>query len=118
MDPMALKRTINRVLGDGDAASGRRVRAVGDGVTVAESDHYFPVERVDRAHLRDSSGHTVCAWKGTASYFDVIVADKVNRGAAWYNPEPKPAATEVKDRIVFWRGVRLEPVPVEVPANG
>jgi len=123
---MDLKRTLNRVLGGGDAHAGRTVRAVWEGVTVAESDqtvivegnHYFPAESVNRAHLRDSSDHTVCPWKGRASYFDVVVGEKVNRGAAWYYPAPKAAAAEIKDRIAFWRGVRLEPVPVEVPANG
>jgi len=123
---MALKRTINRVLGGGDVASERRVRAVWEGATVAESDqtvivegnHYFPAESVNRAHLRDSSDHTVGPWKGTASYFDVVVGEKVNRGAAWYYPAPKAAAAEIKDRIASWRGVKVEAVPAEVLARG
>ena len=123
---MDLKSTFNRVLGGGAASGARKVRAVWDGAVLAESDqtvivegnHYFPADSVDHTHLRDSSEHSVCAWKGTASYFDVVVGDKVNRGAAWYYPVPKAAAAEIRGRIAFWRGVRVEPMPAEVSARG
>ena len=123
---MDLKQMFNRVLGGGSATAGQRVRAVWEGATLAESDdteivegnHYFPPESIDRRHFQASTDHTVCPWKGTASYLDVVVGEKVNRGAAWYYPAPKPAAAEIKDRIAFWRGVKVEPVPAEEPARG
>jgi uncharacterized protein (DUF427 family) len=76
---------------------------------VVEGNHYFPIESVDRALLRDSDTHTVCPWKGTASYYDVVVDGNVNRDAAWYYPEPKDAAKEIRGRIAFWRGVKVAP---------
>lgn len=92
-------------------------RAMWRGVVVAESEdtivvegnHYFPADAVDRRHLRPSRTTTVCAWKGTASYYDVVVGDEVNRDAAWWYPDPKPGAEHVAGRIAFWRGVRVEP---------
>ncbi len=65
-------------------------------------------ESVNRELLNDSSTHTRCAWKGEASYFDVVVDGQVNRDAAWYYPDPKPAAAQIKDHVAFWRGVRIE----------
>ena len=90
-------------------------RAVLNGVVVAESDdtvvvegnHYFPAESVDRAVLRPSQTHTFCPWKGTASYYSLEVDGEVNRDAAWFYPDPKPAAAEIKDRVAFWRGVEV-----------
>ncbi len=61
------------------------------------------------AYLRESPTHTVCPWKGTASYFSIVVGERENKDAAWYYPEPKPAAANIKDRIAFWRGVKVEP---------
>ncbi len=92
------------------------IKAVWNGEVIAESDetvvvegnHYFPPESVNRELLDDSSAHTRCAWKGEASYFDVVVDGQVNRDAAWYYPEPKPAAAQIKDHVAFWRGVRIE----------
>jgi uncharacterized protein (DUF427 family) len=78
---------------------------------VVEGNHYFPSDSVDRGRLRDSSSHTTCAWKGLASYYDVVVGDDVNPEAAWYYPDPKPAASQVRDRVAFWRGVKVEPAP-------
>ena len=91
------------------------VKAVWNGATIAESDdtvvvegnHYFPREAVDAALLRDSSTHTICPWKGTASYYSLVVDGAENPNAAWYYPEPKPAAAEIKDRIAFWKGVQV-----------
>ncbi len=65
-------------------------------------------ESVNRELLNDSSTHTGCAWKGEASYFDVVVDGQVNRDAAWYYPDPKPAAAQIKDHVACWRGVRIE----------
>lgn len=91
-------------------------RAIWNGVVIAESDatvivegnHYFPPTAVKREYLRDSATHTVCPWKGTASYYDVVVAGNVNKDAAWYYPEPKEAAQQIAGHIAFWRGVRVE----------
>lgn len=76
---------------------------------VVEGNHYFPPDAVKREHLRDSATHTVCGWKGTASYYDVVVNGQVNRDAAWYYPDPKPAAANIKDHVAFWRGVKVDP---------
>ncbi len=91
-------------------------RAIWNGVVIAESDativiegnHYFPPESVKREYLRDSATHTVCGWKGVASYYDIVVNDAVNRDAAWYYPEPKEAARRIAGYIAFWRGVKVE----------
>ncbi|MEM8601935.1 MAG: DUF427 domain-containing protein [Bacteroidota bacterium] len=74
---------------------------------VVEGNHYFPADALDRAHF-EASGHTTrCPWKGTAHYYHVVVDGKRNENAAWYYPEPKPAAAEIKDRVAFWKGVRV-----------
>lgn len=91
-------------------------RAIWNGTVLAESDNcervegncYFPPEALHREHFRDSTTHTVCSWKGTASYYDVVVGAAVNKDAAWYYPEPKPAATNIKGHVAFWRGVVVE----------
>jgi len=92
-------------------------KASWNGVVIAESprteivegNHYFPPEAVRREHVRRSESHTVCSWKGTASYYDVVVGNQVNRDAAWYYPEPSDAARRIKDWVAFWRGVTVEP---------
>lgn len=91
------------------------MRAIWNGVTLAESDdtvvvegnHYFPADSIAREHFSASDSHTVCPWKGTASYFDVTVGGDTNADAAWFYPEPKQAAAEIKDRVAFWRGVEV-----------
>lgn len=85
------------------------VLAESDACTLVEGNHYFPAAAVRRAHLRPSATHTTCGWKGEASYYDVEVDGRVNRDAAWYYPDPKPAAAHVKDRVAFWKGVVIEP---------
>jgi uncharacterized protein (DUF427 family) len=81
------------------------VIAESDDTVVVEGNHYFPIDSVDAALLRPSETHTVCGWKGTASYYDVVVGDAVNKDAAWYYPEPKDAAKEITGRVAFWKGV-------------
>ena len=81
----------------------------GDSVVV-EGNHYFPMADVRAQHLRPSDSHTTCPWKGLASYYDVVVGDKVNRDAAWYYPNPSPAADRIKGRVAFWHGIRVEAV--------
>ena len=73
-----------------------------------EGNVYFPVESLRSEHLRPSDSHTVCHWKGTASYYDVVVDGQVNKDAAWYYPDPKPAAANIKGHVAFWRGVKVE----------
>ena len=84
------------------------VIAQSDDTVVVEGNHYFPVESVDDRYLVPSDKHTVCHWKGVASYFDLVVGEAVNPSAAWYYPDPSPAALQIKDRIAFWRGVSVE----------
>jgi len=84
------------------------VLAESDETVVVEGNHYFPADSIRRERFRESATHTVCPWKGTASYYDVVVGDDVNKDAAWYYPEPKDAAAEIKDRVAFWRGVKVE----------
>ena len=76
---------------------------------LVEGNHYFPPQDIRREHFQDSSEHTYCPWKGTASYYDVSVNGDVNAGAAWYYPEPLAKAEPIKDYVAFWRGVEVEP---------
>jgi uncharacterized protein (DUF427 family) len=83
---------------------------IGEGATyeMVEGNVYFPPEAVRREHLRASSHTSVCAWKGVAHYYDVVVDAHVNANAAWYYPDPKPAAAQIKDHVAFWKGVTVE----------
>jgi len=83
------------------------VLAESDETIVVEGNHYFPSESIRRAFFRPSDEKTFCPWKGEASYYDLEVAGERNVGAAWYYPEPKPAAAEIEGRIAFWRGVEI-----------
>ena len=74
---------------------------------VVEGNHYFPPDSVVRGALKPSPTTTVCGWKGTAHYYTVVASGEENKDAAWYYPEPKPAAAEVKDHVAFWRGVEV-----------
>ena len=75
---------------------------------VVEGNHYFPPESLNRSYFSDSNTHTTCPWKGQASYYDVLVNGQVNRDAAWYYPEPKEAAQQIKNYVAFWHGVKIE----------
>jgi len=86
-----------------------RVVAESDATRIVEGNHYFPPEAVRREHLRTSETHTTCGWKGIASYYDVVVDGEANRDAAWFYPDPKPAAREIAGWVAFWRGVAIEP---------
>lgn len=83
------------------------VIADSDDTVVVEGNHYFPRAAVSETHVRDSSHHTTCAWKGEASYLDVVVGDAVNTNAAWYYPDPSPAADQIRGRVAFWKGVEV-----------
>jgi uncharacterized protein (DUF427 family) len=84
------------------------VIAESNDTVVVEGNHYFPSDSVSKDHLQPSSTHTICPWKGEASYYNVVVNGEINKDAAWYYPEPKNAAAEIKNRIAFWRGVKVE----------
>ncbi len=84
------------------------VIADSDACIVVEGNRYFPPASVRREHLRASETHTVCSWKGTASYYDVVVGADTNEDAAWTYPTPKPDATQIRDYIAFWKGVEIE----------
>lgn len=79
-----------------------------DDVQRVENNVYFPPAAVDKSYLRDSATHTICPWKGTASYYDVVVEGEVNRDAAWYYPVPKREAEHIAGFVAFWKGVQLE----------
>lgn len=85
------------------------INAESDRTVVVEGNHYFPPEDVRSVYLEPSSTHTVCPWKGTASYYDVVVNGERNGAAAWCYPEPSRAAAQIKDHIAFWRGVKVKP---------
>ena len=91
------------------------MKAIWNGRTIAESDdtvvvegnHYFPADAVNKEYFSPSSTHTICPWKGTASYYNLDVDGKENPNAAWVYPEPKDAAKEIKGRVAFWKGVEV-----------
>ena len=83
------------------------VIAQSDDTVVVEGNHYFPADSVDMALLEDSATHTNCPWKGEASYKTVVVDGERNPNAAWYYPDPKTAAAEIKGRFAFWKGVTV-----------
>jgi uncharacterized protein (DUF427 family) len=93
------------------------MKATWNGATLAESDdtivvegnHYFPPDSISAEFFRDSAAHTICGWKGEASYKTIVVDGEENADAAWYYPEPKEAAAEIKDRFAFWHGVKVTP---------
>ena len=84
------------------------ILAESDDTIVVEGNHYFPPDAINREYFRQSDTHTTCPWKGEASYYDIVVNGNANKDAAWYYPEPKEAARQIKDYIAFWKGVRVE----------
>lgn len=83
------------------------VIAESDDTVVVEGNHYFPAASVDQAVLRPSSTTTHCPWKGDASYYSLEVGGQTNADAAWFYPDPKPAASQISDRVAFWKGVEV-----------
>jgi uncharacterized protein (DUF427 family) len=83
------------------------VIAQSDSTEMVEGNHYFPLASVNPSYLKPSGKHTVCPWKGTASYYTLEVDGRENPDAAWYYPEPKDAAAQIKDHVAFWRGVEV-----------
>jgi uncharacterized protein (DUF427 family) len=91
------------------------MKAIWNGSVIAESNdtiiiennHYFPPTSIKKECFTDSTTHTICPWKGQASYFNVEVEGQTNKDAAWYYPTPKDAAKEIKNYIAFWKGVKV-----------
>ena len=83
------------------------VIAESDDTVMVEGNHYFPPAAVKQEFFRPIDDTSVCPWKGTASYYDVVVDGDTNAGAAWYYPDPKEAAAEIKDHVAFWKGVTV-----------
>jgi uncharacterized protein (DUF427 family) len=92
------------------------MKALWNGATIAESDrtiviegnHYFPHDSINSEYFKTSDTHSVCGWKGTASYYDVVVNGEVNKDAAWYYPSAKDDAKNIENYVAFWKGVKVE----------
>ncbi|TNE26101.1 MAG: DUF427 domain-containing protein [Bacteroidetes bacterium] len=83
------------------------VLAESDDTIIIENNHYFPPNSIKSEHFKSSDTHSTCPWKGTASYYDVVVEGETNADAAWYYDSPKDAAKEIKDYVAFWKGVEV-----------
>ena len=83
------------------------VLAESDQTIVVEGNHYFPPAALHREFFNETPTHTVCSWKGIASYYSVTVNGQTNRDASWFYPLPKDAASEIKDYVAFWHGVQI-----------
>ena len=87
--------------------NGKVIAESGDTIVV-EANHYFPPDSLNRELLKESSHTTVCGWKGTASYFDIVVDGETNQQAGWYYPNPREAVMHIQDHVAFWKGVQVE----------
>ena len=85
-----------------------QIIAESDKTIVVEGNHYFPPDALKKEFFEESSTHTTCSWKGVASYFNVVVGGEKNKDAAWYYPDPKEAAKNIKGYVAFWRGVKVD----------
>ncbi|MEM6611470.1 MAG: DUF427 domain-containing protein [Cyanobacteria bacterium P01_C01_bin.72] len=85
-----------------------QVVAQSDRTEVVEGNHYFPTEAINQEFFKASSTHTNCPWKGTASYYTLVVDGQENPDAAWYYPETKERANNIKGYVAFWKGVKVE----------
>ncbi len=91
------------------------MKAIWNGATLAESDatiavegnHYFPADAINKEFFRPSETHTICPWKGTASYYDIVAGGATNKDAAWFYPQAKDAAKEIENYVAFWKGVEV-----------
>jgi len=83
------------------------VLAESDDTILVEGNHYFPAESIDKQYFQPTQTHSVCGWKGTASYYDVVVNGDTNKDAAWYYPDCKPDAKNIEGRVAFWKGVKV-----------
>ncbi len=93
------------------------VLAESDNTVVVEGNHYFPADSLDERYIVASDRHTVCPWKGVASYYSVVVDGRQLDDAVWYYPDPAPAAEKVRGRVAFWRGVKVVPSDDDDPSE-
>ncbi len=84
-----------------------KVLAESDNTVVVEGNHYFPPDSINTEFFQPTETHTVCGWKGTASYYDIVVDGEINGDAAWYYPEAKDDAKEIEGYVAFWKGVEV-----------
>ena len=84
-----------------------QVIADSDDIVTVEGNAYCPPEALDPSCFLTSNHRSHCGWKGEAHYYDVVVNGEVNANAAWFYPEPKPAAAEIRGRVAFWKGVQV-----------
>lgn len=84
-----------------------QVIATSDDIVTVEGNAYFPAECLDQQHIQASTHRSHCGWKGEAHYYDLVVDGEVNANAAWFYPDPKPAAAEIRGRVAFWKGVQV-----------
>jgi uncharacterized protein (DUF427 family) len=87
----------------------RQVIAESDDIVTVEGNAYFPADTLRREFLRPSGHSSICPWKGTARYYSLEVDGSTNPDAAWYYPEPKQAAENIRGRVAFWKGVQVTP---------
>ena len=93
-----------------------KVNAIWNGKVIAttakpvnvEGNYYFPPDSINKEYFKECEVHTVCHWKGTASYYDIVVDNKINKEAAWYYPNPSNMAKNIKNHVAFWKGVIIE----------
>ena len=84
-----------------------QILAESDNTIIVEGNHYFPADAINKEFFAPSDTHTVCGWKGTASYYDVVAGDETNKDAAWFYPSAKPEAKEIENHVAFWKGVEV-----------
>ena len=84
-----------------------KVLAESDDTIVIEGNHYFPEDSINKEYFENSDTHTVCPWKGTASYYSLNVEGSTNRDAAWFYPETSEMAKPIEGRLAFWKGVEI-----------
>lgn len=84
------------------------VLAESDDIVIVEGNAYFPKGSLNEHYFEESRHHSLCPWKGVASYFNVVASGEKNENAAWYYPHPSPLARKIKDRVAFWRGVQIQ----------
>jgi uncharacterized protein (DUF427 family) len=84
------------------------ILAESNDTVIVEGNHYFPPAAVNLQYLRPSDTHTACPWKGLASYYHIDVDGELNKDAAWYYPDPKDAAKNIKAYVAFWKGVQVK----------
>ena len=85
-----------------------KVIALSDDTVLVEGNHYFPESSLDRSCVTFSNHKSMCPWKGQASYYSLMVDGNMNQDAVWYYADPKPEAESIRDRVAFWKGVKVE----------